>query len=384
MIKVNPFSPSLHPVIKPVQGDSSVDLLSVTSGKPLLTPAHEPVSPLEDSQEEISMTFAEHMERKTKAQAKRQLNNRNRTQQHVERIEQLQTLFGLLESPEDGRLEERTRMMHTLLMHQSDPDSAQLIHAAQGDAARCDLVLNMLLHQARQSQDESLVARIERSQIRLNQSHGEEVRAGLNTADAVAEFTTDPSQKQAIRQLYYKNIVHLQSGHAMLDTLLQHLSPHHFRIGLRTLQRALADDLAAYNSSISRQSLRRIITSLHDAGNISHTLEISHSLLTGLKHKLQANRLSALELTRRLISLSGNGAYLRDLNHLAQEVAGPQPDLQERFFSALLPLLRQLPRGLWRDEKNRQTALNLLSNAISGHNAQAAKLTFERRNSWVV
>lgn len=384
MIKVTPFAPPLHPVIKPVLGENSVDLLPVTTGDPLSTSGHQPVSPLEDSQEEISMTFAEHMERKSKAQAKRQLNSRNRTLQHVERIEHLQTLFGLLESPEDGRLEERTRMMHSLLMHQSDPEPEILLKAAQGDAARCDLLLNMLLHQARHSQDQLLIARIERSQATLNQSHGEEVRAGLNTAEAVAEFTTDPSQKQAIRQLYYTNIVHLQSGHAMLDALLLHISPHHFRTGLRTLQRALADDLAAYNSSISRQSLRRIISSLHDAGNISHTLEISQSLLAGLKHKLQANRLSALELTRRLVSLSGNGAYLRDLNHLAQEVAGPQPDLQERFFSALLPLLRQLPRGLWRDEKNRQTALTLLSNAISGHNAHAARLTFERRNSWVV
>ncbi|POE38997.1 TyeA family type III secretion system gatekeeper subunit, partial [Pectobacterium odoriferum] len=104
----------------------------------------------------------------------------------------------------------------------------------------------------------------------------------------------------------------------------------------------------------------------------------SQTLLTRLANKVPAFTLGAVELTRRLIGLSANGAYARDLHNLGREVAGTQVQHQAMFFSALLPLVSDLPHPLWRDSKNRQTAIQLIRGMIGDiaqYEKQQAKST---------
>ncbi|OWS72984.1 SepL/TyeA/HrpJ family type III secretion system gatekeeper [Pantoea sp. VS1] len=341
-----------------------------------------PTSPLEDSMEEVSMTFAEHVERKSKA-----LNQRkvvappgSRAMQHIERIEKLDELMKLLEHPQHAQLETLNQKMQTLLQRSPSPHLDELLEAAGHDPVRCDVVLRHTLVQAQRAQNTELASSAVQSLEMLHKEKGAEVSAGLNTASAIASFSTDPTQKQAMRQLYYQTIVHLQSGNAMLDALLNSFGSVHFNQGLRTLQRALSDDLAARSSSIPRRALQKILASLQDAGNISQTLTASKILLKRLGGKLPDVNFSPLELTRRLLNLSGNGAYLRDLQNLSRDVAGQQPHHQVLFLSGLVPLVYHLPLGLWRDDKskNRQMALNLLRTVISEYAAHEPRATLSQ------
>lgn len=329
--------------------------------------------------EEVSMTFAEHVERKSKALNQRRVaaQPRGRALQHIERIEKLDELLKLLEHPQHASLETQNQQMQTLLQNVSSPGLDELLHAAGDDPARCDLLLRHTLLQAQGTQNSELANSAAQSLELLHKEKAAEVSAGLNTASAIASFSTDPSQKQAMRQLYYQTIVHLQSGNAMLDALLSSFGSAHFNQGLRTLQRALADDIASRSSSIPRRALQKILSSLQDAGNISQTLSASKTLLTRLEGKLPELSFSPLELTRRLLNLSGNGAYLRDLQNLSRDVAGQHSQHQLLFLSGLVPLVYHLPLGLWRDDrsKNRQMALNLLRTAIGEYAAHEPRAT---------
>ncbi|AUX71529.1 type III secretion system gatekeeper subunit SctW [Erwinia pyrifoliae] len=375
-MKIAPVLPGIQPP-HPVAVNAVDEAPAPTSVVPSAAAsasARMPVSPLEDSMEEVSMTFAEHVERKSKALNQRRVVAQpgSRAQQHIERIEKLDELLKLLEHPQHARLETQNQKMQTLLQHASSPGMDELLHAAGGDPARCDLLLRHTLLQAQRTQNSDLANKAMQSLELLHKEKGAEVSAGLNTASAIASFSTDPTQKQAMRQLYYQTIVHLQSGNAMLDALLNSFGGAHFNQGLRTLQRALADDIASRSSSIPRRALQKILSSLQDASNISQTLTASKTLLTRLAGKLPSVSFTSLELTRRLLNLSGNGAYLRDLQNLSRDVAGQHPHHQVLFLSGLVPLVYHLPLGLWRDDKskNRQMALNLLRKVISDYAGQ--------------
>ncbi|MEQ9919680.1 type III secretion system gatekeeper subunit SctW [Pectobacterium brasiliense] len=323
-----------------------------------------PGSPLSTSMEEVAMAFGEQAERRSKS-----LNRRHIAQQpdarataNVERIEKLTELFRMLENPSQSTLDQQLSRMRDLLMQQGSPSLESVLEAAGNDPARGDILLRHIQQQSPQQPE--LTAAAESALQQLHQEKGPEVRAGLNTATAIALFSTQPEQKQAMRDLYYQKIVHQQSASALLDSLLERFDAATFSIGLRTLQRALAADIASLTPSISKAVLSKMLSNLNDSRHLSHTLSSSQTLLTRLANKVPAFTLGAVELTRRLIGLSANGAYARDLHNLGREVAGTQVQHQAMFFSALLPLVSDLPHPLWRDSKNRQTALQLIRGMI--------------------
>ncbi|CAH6373770.1 type III secretion system gatekeeper subunit SctW [Pantoea agglomerans] len=382
-MKIAPVIPGIQSTL-PVAASVADDVSQPVSVAPSLAGASSrmPGSPLEDSMEEVSMTFAEHVERKSKALNQRKVVAQpgTRAMQHIERIEKLDELMTLLEHPQHTRLEILNQKMQTLLQRSPSPCLDELLEAADHDPVRCDVVLRHTLVQAQRVQNIELAEKAVQSLERLHKEKGAEVCAGLNTADAIASFSTDPTQKQAMRQLYYQTIVHLQSGNAMLDALLNSFGSVHFNQGLRTLQRALSDDIAARSSSIPRRALQKILASLQDAGNISQTLTASNMLLKRLRGKLPDIKFSPVELTRRLLNLSGNGAYLRDLQNLSRDVAGQHPHHQLLFLNGLVPLVYHLPLGLWRDDKskNRQMALNLLRTVIGEYAADEPRATLSQ------
>lgn len=382
-MKIAPVIPGIQPTL-PVAASVVDDVLPPVSIAPSSAGASSrmPTSPLEDSMEEVSMTFAEHVERKSKALNQRKVVAQpcSRAMQHIERIEKLDELMKLLEHPQHAQLETLNQKMQTLLQRSPSPHLDELLEAAGHDPVRCDVVLRHTLVQAQRAQNTELASSAVQSLEMLHKEKGAEVSAGLNTASAIASFSTDPTQKQAMRQLYYQTIVHLQSGNAMLDALLNSFGSVHFNQGLRTLQRALSDDLAARSSSIPRRALQKILASLQDAGNISQTLTASNILLKRLSGKLPDIKFSPIELTRRLLNLSGNGAYLRDLQNLVCDVAGQHPHHQLLFLNGLVPLVYHLPLGLWRDDKskNRQMALNLLRTMISEYAADEPRATLSQ------
>ncbi|PWC22419.1 SepL/TyeA/HrpJ family type III secretion system gatekeeper [Brenneria roseae subsp. roseae] len=362
MIKIPGVTPANTPVAPPVTMD---DDPVAASASHKTVPHHEPAgAALSTSMEEIAMAFGEQAERRSKSLNRRHIAQpETRTTANVERIEKLTELFRMLENPSQSTLDQQLDRMRGLLLSTPAPSLNDILLAAGNDPARGDILLRHLHSQSAQHAPEVATA-AEQALQRLHEGKGPEVRAGLNTAAAISLFSTQPEQKQAMRELYYQKIVQQQSASALLDALLERFDAASFSVGLRTLQRALAADIASMAPSISKPVLSKMLNNLHDSRHLSHTLSSSQTMLDHLKTKVPAFTLGAVELTRRLIGLSANGAYARDLHNLGREVAGTQSQHQTLFFNALLPLVSGLPQPLWRDAKNRQTALQLIRGLI--------------------
>ncbi len=108
---------------------------------------------------------------------------------------------------------------------------------------------------------------------------------GLNTASAIALFSSDPQQRSAMRLLYYKAIVGQQPLASLLESLLERFNEDQFARGLRTLQRALADDIAALAPSIPGAALRAMLRGLGASGQLNNLIKTCLALLQRLAHK---------------------------------------------------------------------------------------------------
>jgi len=321
---------------------------------------------LNDAMEEIGAAFSEKMERKQKAQQRRNaLRNQLRSKNAISKIGELNQLFALLDGGDEQHALEQMEWLRNALRQTPAPDSDTLLENTGGDPARSALLLRMLGQQAEESGDGELAALAGAQLDKLQQSHGETIRAGNNTATAIAGYTRDPQRKQSLRNLYYDSIVHQQSAMMMLDMLLELIDSRNLLPTLRTLQRALADDIAALAPSISVITLGRIHRGLRDAARISQTLTDSNTFLQRMQSKLPAVAMNALTLARRVLQISHNGAYQSDFSRLAEEIVGQSKQHLPLFFSSLFPLVHGLPASLWPEPDHRTNALKLLRGMIT-------------------
>ena len=314
-----------------------------------------------DMKEEVGLMFSERAESQKKAEQRRVQQQHLRHRQNAGKVE-LHRLYAMLDSGDQARREAHLSQLRDALKRKPPADTDELLAQLDNDPARCDLLLRVMEREAREQGDDELSQTIAGHLQTLQSQHGERLRAGLNTAAAFAESTPHAQQRQTLRNLYYDSIVHQQSAIAMVDLLLAHTEPPQFVSSLRTLQRALADDIAALASSISTGALRHIQNGLAEARQVGHTLEESQRLLDRMAGKMTLHGVSAAELTRRLLHLSHHGAWQQDLQQLGEEVvAHPSARQLSLFFNAILPLVRSLPLALWKVKDGRKTALALLA-----------------------
>lgn len=323
---------------------------------------------LADSLEELGAIFGEKVEKSTKGLNRRQINTQHLRSNRgaVERIERLGELYQMLDGQQQDRLETRMNALKSVLGKGPEPDAGELVEAADNDPARCNLMLRMVLREADSRGDTQTATAASHGLERLDEQFGDLVRAGLNTAPAIASFTTDPAEKQGMRDLYYNGIVKHQSPSVILDSLLERFGREQFMPGLRTLQRALAEDIASLAPSISARSLHKIQLGLSEAGQLTHLIANSDKLLDDLRSrgKIPTSALGGIEMTRRLLNVAETGLQGRDINAIGKEFAGEKPAAQMIFFNGLLPLMNNMPPMLWRDRNHRPEAAKLLRSVI--------------------
>jgi len=321
---------------------------------------------LNDAMEEMGAAFSEKMERKQKAQERRKaLHHTKRGRQATGKVDELNALFSLLDGGDEQQTQEQMAWLRSALRQNPPPDSETLLEKSGGDPARTALLLQMIGEQAQDEGDGELT-RLAGTQLdKLRQTHGQTIRAGNNTASAIAGYTRDPARKQSLRNLYYDSIVHQQSATRMLDMLLELIGSRNLIPTLRTMQRALADDIAALSPSISVITLGRIHRGLRDAAGISQTLSDSNTFLQRMRSKLPGVAMNSLTLARRMLQISHNGAYQSDFTGLADEIVGQNRQHLPLFFSSLFPLMHSVPASLWPVQENRDNALKLLRGMIT-------------------
>ena len=317
--------------------------------------------PLIDSMEEVALKFSESVERHSKSLGERNVKHANRGQQ-VERVEKLAELYRLLDYSDQPSLGQQARRMQIHLQQQ--PSLQTALALADQDPTRTDILLQQALHLSLRESRKTDADTTRQLIDELRLVHGDKIRAGFNTASAIALFSRDPRQRAAMRQLYYKAIVGQEPLASLLEALLEHFNDEQLTRGLRTLQRALADDIAALSPSLPRGALSSMLSGLSSCGQLNNLLKTCQALIERLRQQEHWGDMTPLVMSKRVLRFCANGFFARDLTLLAEDTVGSTPRLHPLFLNGLYPLLQNLPLVLWKDLKARQNGLRLLQNLM--------------------
>lgn len=277
------------------------------------------------------------------------------------KIERLTELYALLENRNAPTQQKYEDAIDGLLVGEKASGAEELVEATGDDPVLTDTLLQIALSKAQRLGQTDKIAIITAALAALNEKFGAQISAGHNTAPAIATFSTHPERKMAMRQLYYSVVIGQQSADVIFDTLLEKFGYEQFESAIHTLQRALADDIAAFSSSTSRTALRTILSGLDDTRAITNTLAKVRDFLDSLKSRFPQVTTGADTLTRALLNMCRKGFQSHEVARLAPEVVGQQPLHQSFFYNQLLTLVLSLPNKLWgADASNRSKAITML------------------------
>ena len=249
-----------------------------------------------------------------------------------------------------------------------------LLDMCNGDPARAALVLQhgqKLASQEGRTEDKQRMSDCERN---LLKEYGPQVNGGLNTAKALIKYTQDPSLLQQLRNVYYKSIIKKRSLSNLCTSLVDLLGEDGLMAGLRTMQRALADDLKSAHPSIATTpQLQALVSDLGMSQKLAGVASESQNLLKRMKKKVTLQKMTPLELTRRIIGMTTSQLYIGELRRLNDDTVGQKRPDRLLFMNALLPMIKGLPMALWADTKNRNSAIKSMLRYMDDETAKEAQ-----------
>jgi len=290
------------------------------------------------------------------------------------RFTHIEQLSELLEG--NGREEQAEREDRIRSILEKTPEHEQfdaLLTESEHDPASVYATLSLMAMKLQDGHQPQLLTRIQAMLDELSEKHGAEVTAGMNTARAFAIHSTDRTQKRTLRKLYYDGVVGQQSSDSVLDMLLAKFGVEGFLPALKTLQRALADDIAALAPSISPMALRRLMNGLNDTRVLSNTITEVTEFLARIAKSFCGVKMSVDTMTRTLLGMCKNGFYSNSLISLGLETIGETSQRNPFYFNHLLRLIQRLPENVWGDNGNHRDGAIKLVRALNGELAQMEK-----------
>ncbi len=266
--------------------------------------------------------------------------------------EQLAQLYDQLGHPAQASLAAISRQVRQYLQQQN-PSTDKLLELTGGDPARTYVVLRQLTAQAEAEVRKTEAALARDALAKLEIRYKREIQAALNIAMTLQAASEDPHERQAVRSLYYANVVVRQSLASMMQALLGLYGGEQFPAGLNIMRRALADDIAAYASSVPTAKLRTLLLGLQSCGQLGGVLSSCDALIQRLKVEHDA-----VILLQRLLGYVSNGIGPSEVQRLASELVGEESASQLASLNALYPVVKSLPMALWRDSRGREEDLH--------------------------
>ena len=276
----------------------------------------------------------------------------------IEGIEQLMALYEQLGHPGQASLSQVARQVRQDMSSRSSLDS--LIELTGGDPARTSVVLSYVTAWAQSEGHDADVALSHSYQDQLHTQHAGPVQAGMNIARGLSTISDDASLRQAVRTLYYANVVRRQSPAIIMQALLGMFGDKGFSVGLKMMSRALADDMAAQRPSLPTNKLRAVMLGLQSCRQLGSVLNSCRRFIEQMPRHEKSIELAAVSLLQRLLGYASEGIDLRESQSLGRDLGATNPDSHLLMLNRVYPLIQRLPLAIWCDQRNRQDTLRFL------------------------
>jgi type III secretion protein W len=199
----------------------------------------------------------------------------------------------------------------------------------------------------------------------LDDDHGAEIRARLNTAAVIGGQATDAEAVGRLQATYEELVLGAPTLAKTLDLALARFGAQGYAGGLAMLVKALGADLAAARPSTSMVRLQTLLQDLYQLEVVQTVLDGAQGLARGLAQRHGHEGLDAEALVRELVSLTAerwvNGPRF---DSLADALGVPDGPARIGLLTGLKTLLRELPPRVFADAEARQTVLDAVQSAL--------------------
>jgi type III secretion protein W len=245
----------------------------------------------------------------------------------------------------------------------------QLLELAQqsyDDVSFQFLLLQEVRRQLEESGGDPGLARItEEALAQLEAAHGPEIRAGLNAAEAIAEFAQgDPARARELRQFYRDSVLGFEKIGDTYQALLGKFGVEGFPDGVAFLIKAAGDDLGAMGPSTPAPALKQILDDLYQLEVVS-TVHERCSRLEQSMSRLYGERPSGTpqELAGELMSLTGDRSVSpQRIERLVDGLGVGEGEPRIALLRELKEIVRLIPLKVYQEPDQRE----LLRDAVQG------------------
>lgn len=319
--------------VQKVQAFDQAEPLDNAVAKPSVAPAADDLSNL--FSQEVALNSLALSQRSIKAQ--------------VIPAEQYVQLYELLGYPAQMSLPKLSQAIRRELRQR--PSLSRLIGETGGDPARTFVLLKYMqaTEKAKNPEDGAL---LDGALVELNAEYADKIRAGLNIADVMKTASSDPHERQVLRTQYYDHVVSNPSVANLIKALLDMYGTDGLARGLSVYSQALANDIAAPESSTAKGKLHGLLFGLKSCSHLSSVLRACDELITWLNAPLDA-----VTLLKTLLGYANTGITPAQIILLGKELSSEDRSAQLVALNALMPLIKSLPLAWWSDKRTRDESL---------------------------
>ena len=213
----------------------------------------------------------------------------------------------------------------------------------------------------------ALLDQIRESLQELHEDSGSRIRADLNTIHAAAEFGGGDARRTAAIQATYRDaVLNGQDLSAMLKGALERFGTDDYRGAVRSLIRALGDDLAATRGTSAQPSrLNAVLQDLYQMEVLATMLDGCQALSTNMSKEHRLPPVAPGSLLQDLVSASGerwsNGTRF---NAIADKYSVRAPTARVGFLTQVRHLVRDMPIKVFVDTDARSNVLDAAQGAL--------------------
>ena len=242
----------------------------------------------------------------------------------------------------------------------------QLAQESYDDVSFQFLLLQELRRQIEEKGGNPALARAtDEALVQLQAEHGPAIRAGLNAAEAIAEFAQgDPTRARDLRQFYRDSVLGFEKIGDTYQALLGKYGVEGFPEGVAFLIKAAGDDLSATGPSTPTPALKQILDDLYQLEVLS-TVHERCGRLAGTMSRMYGERPGGTpqELAGELMAMTGDRSVnAQRIERLADGLGVTESEPRIGFLRELKEICRLIPLKIYQAPDQRE----LLRDAVQG------------------
>lgn len=215
--------------------------------------------------------------------------------------------------------------------------------------------------------NDALLAQVRESLQELHEDAGSRIRANLNTIHAAEQFGAgDADRIAAFQAAYHDAVLGGQNLGEMLKGALERFGTDDYRAAVKSLIRALGDDLASLRgTSVQPTRLNAVLQDLYQMEVLATMLDGCQALSSRMNTKHQLPAPAAGTLLQDLVSASGERwSNASRFNAIADKHGAKEPAARIEFLVQVKQLVRNMPLKVFADTDSRSNVLDAAQGAL--------------------